>query len=62
MSKTQTLVKLLEKKACDPANPYAYVSGFLTSLIEEFEMEDCRVQDILTREIERVKNFKQGDL
>tara|TARA_R110000868_G_scaffold103681_1_gene285326 strand:+ start:3884 stop:4072 length:189 start_codon:yes stop_codon:yes gene_type:complete len=53
MSKTQQLVKLLERRSIDPKNRHGYVAGYLTALVEHFEREYKSAGDFLDQEIAR---------
>lgn len=55
MSKTQQLVKLLERRSLNPENPYGYVAGYLAAVVEQFEREYKSASNILDREINQVK-------
>lgn len=55
MSKTQQLVKLLERRSLNPENPYPYVSGYLVAVLEQFEREYKSASNILDKEINNVK-------
>ena len=60
MSKTNQLIKLLEERSCNPENPYGYVAGYLSGVLEQFEREYKSASDILDAEINRVKNLDKG--
>jgi hypothetical protein len=60
MTKTQTLVTLLEKRACDPRNPYPYLSGFLTSLLKRLETDHPDVAQTLEEEITRIEKLTKN--
>jgi hypothetical protein len=51
MNKTTQLVKLLEKRSIDPANPHGYVAGYLTGVLKEMENEYKSAQRILDEHI-----------
>lgn len=60
MSKTHQLIGLLKERSCNPENPYGYVAGYLSGVLEQFEREYKSASDILDAEINRVKNLNQG--
>ena len=57
MSKTQQLVKLLERRSIDPKNPGNYIAGYLSALVEHFEREYKSAGDFLDQEIDRAKKL-----
>jgi hypothetical protein len=62
MSKTNQLVKLLEQRSYNynSENPYPYVAGYLSAVLERFEKEYASAELtklILDEEIARVKNL-----
>ena len=62
MSKTNQLIKLLEQRSYNNENPYPYVAGYLSSVVERFEKEYKSADIILDEEIERVKALLQKEV
>lgn len=60
MSKTNQLIKLLEERSCNPENPYGYVAGYLSGVLEQFEREYKSASIILDEEITKVQNLSKG--
>lgn len=54
MTRTTKLVKLLEKRSCNPENPYPFIAGWLTGLLEKVEREYKSAEVMLDEEINRV--------
>ena len=61
MSKTNQLIKLLEQRSYNNENPYPYVAGYLSAVLERFEKEYKSASVILDEEIGRVENIIKGD-
>ena len=59
MSKTQQLVKLLEKRSINPENPHPYVAGSLAIVLERFEREYKSASNILDTAIEHIQNLNK---
>jgi hypothetical protein len=55
MSKTKELVKLLEKRAQNPENPYPYMAGYLENLVYQFEQEYKSAEDLIEKCINNLK-------
>ena len=57
MNKTNQLIKLLEQRSYNGENPYPYVAGYLSAVLERFEKEYKSASVILDDEIGRVENL-----
>ena len=56
-TKTNQLIKLLEQRSYNGENPYPYVAGYLSAVLERFEKEYKSASVILDDEIGRVENL-----
>ena len=61
MSKTHQLIKLLEQRSYNGENPYPYVAGYLSAVLERFEKEYKSAEVILNEEIDRVNDLLQKE-
>ena len=62
MSKTNQLIKLLEDRSLDPNNPYPYVAGYLSGVLQRLETDYASAELtklILDEEIARIKNLNK---
>lgn len=62
MSKTNQLIKLLEQRSYNNENPYPFVAGYLSAVLERFEKEYKSAEVILNEEIDRVNDLLQKEV